>query len=365
MSKLDEKNKDDSFLKNRVSGELKVSNFSNLRVENPPIPKTLLIDLCNGCNHECIFCMNRFMTRQVTRMPHELFSKIIDQARAMGVEELGLYATGEPFMHTYLERFVKEAKDKGFRYVYISTNGALVGHKRLQKVLDAGLDSIKFSINAGSRETYGLIHGYDEWDKVIDNVRFVSDYRKEKNLNISLFISSVVTDITSSEKEEFRETFGEISDEIMFVNCDNQQGYMLANEGGLYSHSSENLPTSCNLPFNRLHVTSEGYLSLCCVDYQNYLAVADLNKVDLYDAWNNDHFISIRKKHIEDKLMGTLCENCLKQTDGDISPLCMDLSTTMDFPDFYKKSSENMKVEFKNRKQSLEFDIDLKTFKQS
>ena len=71
-----------------------------------------MIDLCNGCNHECVFCMNRFMTRKVTRMKPSLYTKIIDQAQNLGVEELGLYATGEPFMHTRLEDFVKEAKDK-------------------------------------------------------------------------------------------------------------------------------------------------------------------------------------------------------------------------------------------------------------
>ena len=39
------------------------------------------------------------------------------------------------------------------------------------------------------------------------------------------------------------------------------------------------------MPFNRIHVTWEGYLTLCCVDYQNYLIVEDLNKISLWDAY--------------------------------------------------------------------------------
>ncbi len=337
-------------LQERVDKELEYyKTHKDERVFKPEFPKKMMIDLCNGCNHECVFCMNRFMTRKVTRMKPSLYTKIIDQAQNLGVEELGLYATGEPFMHTRLEDFVKEAKDKKFKYVYISTNGALIGHDRLKKVIDAGLDSIKFSINAGSKKNYNLIHGEDEWDKVVDNVLFVSKYRDNNNLKLSIFISFIVTNLTKNERENIEQQFADKVDEIIFVDCDSQQGQMLANEE-LYKPT--NLISTCSLPFNRAHVTSEGYLTLCCVDYQNYLAVADLNKTDLLSAWNSKLFVDMRKRHIEDELQGTLCENCLRNTNTDISPLQRDLATMLNFPKFYKESAEDMKVVLVDRKEN-------------
>jgi len=346
MAKINNK----KSLKERIDNELEYyQTHKDERILKPEFPKNIMIDLCNACNHECVFCMNRFMTRKVTRMQPSLYTKIIDQAQNLGVEELGLYATGEPFMHTRLEDFVKEAKDKKFKYVYISTNGALVGHDRLKKVMDAGLDSIKFSINAGSKKTYNLIHGEDEWDKVVDNVFFVSKYRANNNLKLSIFISFVVTNLTKNERKDIEKIFSDRADEIIFVDCDSQQGQMLANEELC---KPTNLISTCSLPFNRAHVTSEGYLTLCCVDYQNYLAVADLSKTDLLSAWNSKSFVDMRKRHIEDKLQDTLCENCLRNTDADISPLQSDLATTLNFPKFYKESAEEMKVVLINREEN-------------
>lgn len=43
--------------------------------------------------------------------------------------------------------------------------------------------------------------------------------------------------------------------------------------------------------------TCEGYLTLCCVDYQNYLAVADLNTESLNEAWNNAYARELRRKN--------------------------------------------------------------------
>ena len=43
--------------------------------------------------------------------------------------------------------------------------------------IDAGLDSIKFSINAGSRATYALIHGKDDFERVSEHLAWISDWR--------------------------------------------------------------------------------------------------------------------------------------------------------------------------------------------
>jgi organic radical activating enzyme len=281
-------------------------------------------------------------------MKPALFSRIIDQAKTFGVKELGLYATGEPFMHTDLEQFVEEAKQKGFRYVYISTNGGLATPARLKAVIDAGLDSIKFSINAGSRETYSLVHGTDDWDKVVENVQFISNYRADNNLKFTIFVSSIVTKKTAHEQETIEQTLSDFVDEIIFVNCDSQQGQMLANDGALFDEPSK--VSCCSLPFNRLHVTSEGYLTLCCVDYQNYLAVADLNVEELHKAWNNKHYVEMRKKHMGNTLDGTLCGNCLSNRGDDIEPARHDLATSFDFSAFYKSSRGEMKQEIEKRK---------------
>lgn len=330
------------FIKERLKAELDFhKEHPDILTLTPPFPKTLMIDLTNGCNHKCIFCTNRHMTRRLTRIEPVLFTKLVDEARTLGVEELGLYTTGEPFMHKNLASFVKESKTKGFRYVYLSTNGALAIPERIRPVLEAGLDSIKFSVNAGSAKTYRLIHGADDWERVLTHAAFVSRYREEKNLKLSVYVSSVLTKMTLHERGSIEEAFSGLADEIFFVDCDAQQGQMPGNEGVLYDKTP--VIPFCSLPFNRLHVSCEGYLTLCCVDYQNYLAVADLKQEGLAEAWKNPFFVEMRRRHLEKDLRGTLCGNCLENRRDDIQPVRADLASVMDFPEFYRKCKAEIK----------------------
>lgn len=340
-----DRSKKKNFIKNRLKAELVYhKEHPEILTLTPPFPKTLMIDLTNGCNHRCIFCTNRYMTRRLRRIEPALFEKVIVEARSLGVEELGLYTTGEPFMHKNLASFVRDAKARGFRYVYLSTNGALATPKRAKDVLEAGLDSIKFSINAGSAETYRLVHGSDDWKKVVNHVAFVSRYREEKKLNLSIYVSSVLTKRTTHERESIEKTFSNLVAEIFFVDCDAQQGQMLANEGMLCD--TVNVIPFCSLPFNRLHVTCEGYLTLCCVDYQNYLAVADLHKESLEEAWKNRFFVDMRSRHLEKNLRGTLCGNCLENRGDDIRPIRAELASAMDFAELYRRSKAEIRERF-------------------
>ncbi len=93
----------------------------------------------------------------------------------------------------------------------------------------------------------------------------------------------------------------------------------------------------CSLPFNSIHVTYEGYLTACCIDFQNYLVVADLNRQKLKDAWLNEEFIELRQKHLEDKLDGTLCYNCLYNMEKNIKPVIPELATGFSYENYTKK----------------------------
>ena len=82
--------------------------------------------------------------------------------------------------------------------------------------------------------------------------------------------------------------------------------------------------------FNRMHISSEGYLTACCEDYQNYLASYDLNKVSLNDAWNGKIMQNLRQKHIDKDLKNLICESCIFGTKIDkIEPLSKDLFTPL------------------------------------
>ena len=55
----------------------------------------------------------------------------------------------------------------------------------------------------------------------------------------------------------------------------------------------------------------EGYLTVCCTDFQNYFVYADLNKESLRASWNNEYITKLRKRHLEGEIEGMPCVSCV------------------------------------------------------
>lgn len=327
----------------RMAEQNKLESDTSVLMPAPPMPSGMMVELTNACNHACIFCTNPHMTRKAKRIDKGFLLRLMAEARDEGVKEIGFYTTGEPFVHKDLDKFVAEASRLGYSYIYISTNGAMATPDRAKRVIDAGLNSIKFSINAGTRESYERIHGKDEFDAVIENLRFISEYRKTLDRPLILFATCVVTNVIKHEQEILRDLIGDLVDGIDFYPVQRQSGNMAGAQKVLApAEKLVNVMKNdvCLLPFNRLHVSGEGYLTLCCTDYQNYLTVADLKEVSLREAWNSEFFQDFRRRHLTQEIEGTLCGNCWKGKCDPIKPLIPEHATTIEFEEFHDKAAE-------------------------
>ena len=120
---------------------------TSIFVDKPPFPKNCIVELTNACNHACIFCTNPKMMRKISYLSKDTFNNFITQAKSLGLEEVGFYATGEPFMVKDIDWYITAAKKIGLNRVYVTTNGALASLEKIEKLVECGLDSIKFSIN--------------------------------------------------------------------------------------------------------------------------------------------------------------------------------------------------------------------------
>lgn len=295
------------------------------------IPKNMLMEVTNFCNHSCLFCANSKCTKPRGFIDSNLAKKILKDAYMLGTREVGFYGTGEPLLNRELESHISYAKELGYEYTYITTNGALLTEERAKSLLEAGIDSIKFSINASNREDYYLIHGKDDFDTVIENLVCVDSMRKRLNKKVALYVSHIATRYTDKDQGPLKEKILKYVDDILFLDCRNIAGCM-ANEIKDYLSVDEKMglhPQNgvCPLIFKKFHVTYEGYLTMCCADFQNYLVIADLSKENLGDAWNNEHACSLRKKHLSHNLEGTLCFNCVYDCAESIEPIRRELAT--------------------------------------
>lgn len=291
-----------------------------LNVLTPPIPKELFLEVNNTCNLVCHFCANSKMTRSKEFINDDLAKRVMDEAFALGVTDISFYATGEPFLFPRLSEYVRYAKNKGYGYVFITTNGVAADIELAKDVIDAGLDSVKFSINAGTRDTYRIVHGKDKFEAVIANVKAWDEYRKKTGSKLKMYVSMVPTQISMGDYDKLMDAVGDCLDQQIDIrSCSNQGGNMLENNtfekidprNILGTLKTDQLTSRCPDPFNRIVVSSEGYMTACVVDYQNALVVSDLRNESLLDAWSGKKFQQLRKRHIDGDLHGLICYNCL------------------------------------------------------
>ena len=299
---------------------------------SPPNPKEMYLELNNICNHKCSFCSNVKMQRSKKNMDEELARRIMHEGVILGVTDITFFATGEPFVIKNLDEYVKYAKQLGYEYVFLTSNASLAVPEIAKRVIDAGLDSIKFSINAGTKETYKIVHGKDDFDKVINNILWFYKYKTDNHIDIKLYASMVPTDKSRGEYDKLMDKIGHcLDDDIHMRECSNQGGNMFENNDTVIINPDNILGTLkpnqyqekkiCPDPFNRIVVSSEGYLTACVVDYQNSLVVADLSTASLKDAWYSMKFLKLRNNHLAGDLYNTLCYNCLYNKNDAFTPL--------------------------------------------
>jgi MoaA/NifB/PqqE/SkfB family radical SAM enzyme len=297
--------------------------------------KTLNIEITGKCNEECIYCEYSALGLHKTGKDIEpgLFYKVTSEAKELGITDVGLYITGEPFMNPHLNDYVcylkKELK---IPYVYISTNGIACTPKRLEEIAEAGIDSIKFSISGGNAKSFFQHHGRNAFQQVVDNVRYSYEYRLKNNLDYKLYMFSILTQYNVHEKEEIKNVFGSYTDEIVFLDAiaspyvKGSKEYLEVSGMG-FEHSKQSV-IPCPQLFERIVVNEDGYLCACCVSTRTgYTIIEDLNNMSLKEAYYGNAMTKVRQLHIDNLINGTICENCVFHKNGQITGLNPEFSS--------------------------------------
>jgi len=272
-------------------------------------------DVCTFCNHKCSFCSNSDERTIKHQTSLDAFCKVMRNVlKYVKTDELGLSAKGEVLVNKEFTQIVRAAKEEfGIGYVYISSNGALMDEAKAVEIIEAGLDSIKFSINALTREAYKAVHKVDDFERVIANFKTLLKLKKERYPQLKLFLSSVI-DMSKEELEAgFRELFGED-----FKQIDGISLYPVTYTPKFEAvKSNAKITTKCSIPFKELYINSDGTLGLCCKDYFDAVNFGSLLKHDFMDVYNSKKFKELREMHKTGEFPdGHLCKNCLLYDGG-------------------------------------------------
>lgn len=298
---------------------------THLRAD-PPAPKSVKIELTGRCNYRCGFCALR--TRKVQPkgdMDFSLFQRITREMYDAGVEEIGCFYLGESCAAPeLLVRAILHVKEIGFPYCFLTTNGSLMTPELADACMAAGLDSMKFSINAADAEQFVSVMAVKPslFRDALNNLRMAKEARDQGGYKCGIYASSIRYDGEQQEKMEalIKEKVTPFVDEhywlplysmgSMATAREEELGYRpTAGNQGRLGNLREPLP--CWSAFSEGHVTADGILSACCFDADSRWGMGDLTKQHFMEAWNSQAFQALRAAHLKRDVKGTVCEECV------------------------------------------------------
>ena len=292
-----------------------------------PAPKSVKIEISPRCNYRCGFCALR--TREVQPkwdMDFGLFKRITREMRDAGVGEIGVFYLGESFMNPRLlvDCIAWLKRDIEMPYVFLTSNASMAFAEALEECMKAGLDSLKWSVNAADEAQFERIMGVAPrlFHRALKNVKAAWEVRKRGGYRTGLYASSIRYDGEQLDRMErlLAERVRPYVDQHYWLPLysmgafatlrEEQLGYRpTAGNQGRLGALREPLP--CWSAFTEGHVTAEGKLSACCFDATANWTMGDLTRQSFMDAWNSESFVKLRAAHLRKDVSGTVCENCI------------------------------------------------------
>ena len=309
------------------------------KAERPPV--CLYLEVTNRCNLLCATCPRTYESLEPPAdMSWDLFSRIVGQvpdlARAV------LHGVGEPMLVKSLPAMVRHLKERGV-YVLFNTNGTALNQRNGRALIEAGLDELRVSLDAATRESFRTVRGVDVFDRILRNVRRFRDLQGRDSAaspRVSLWLTGLketlaelpafvrlAADMGVGEVYLQRLVFFDADpvglarpDQTLFERLGREEAEILAeaeaearrlglmfsasgaaSEPGisLTSTTRENPWSLCGRPWTLMYFTANGRALPCCIapfaqhGYANY-ALGDATSESLDAIWNGARYQAFR-----------------------------------------------------------------------
>lgn len=143
--------------------------FGRSRPQPIVAPIIAVWEITNECNLNCAYCHVDAKTSLPDELDRDEKIKLTDELANMGTVAL-MIAGGEPLCSPELFDVIKYAHNKGF-YTVTITNGLLLSEESARKLIDAGLDYIKVSIDSASPKVHDSLRGNGSWERAIQGIK--------------------------------------------------------------------------------------------------------------------------------------------------------------------------------------------------
>ena len=224
-------------------------------------------------------------------------------------------------MHPNLSEIINYAKNNGVIETIINTNATHLNNKVSEKIIQSGLDILIYSFDGGTKDTYEKMRPgrfkENTFEEVYKNIKNFNEMKLKLNSKFPRTqIQMIITKDTVNEIDSYYKLFSNIVDDVSVKNFTDRgenldalsedekikvmnfcefkkikfKNYWRDSENNLYVSQSR-LP--CEQPLQRLMVTYDGVVSMCCYDWGSYYPVGYLDEKGFING--NKEYLKVKK----------------------------------------------------------------------
>lgn len=285
--------------------------------ETPPdFPERLHIQTISYCNAHCLFCAYPRIIDKVSHgiMEDAVYKKIIDEAALYQPKRISLLLMNEPLLDKKLPERIAYAKQHlgDQTEITITSNGSLLTQKIIDRLIDAGLDRIKISIQGLTRDTYEEIMGlnYHRTFEGIDRLIETIERRNRKKPKVVLSMVSVGQN--EDEIRKYKRYWRRRGIKATTVAYENKGGNV---EENIELHPFGLEQRKQCYRFNRCaYFIYNGDAILCCSDWTRSVVLGNIKSNTIRELFHCKQLNSIRE-HFRTgnySALPPVCQNCKK-----------------------------------------------------
>jgi MoaA/NifB/PqqE/SkfB family radical SAM enzyme len=291
-----------------------------------PAPISVKIELSPRCNFRCEFCSLSDRVKQPTEdMDFDTFKRLAKELKDAGVEEIGIFYIGESLVNVDLTvNAIKYLKEIGISYVFLTSNASLAHPITVRRLMEAGLDSLKWSVNSYDENQFAQVTGVHPkvFRRIISNIKDAWILRNKEGFKTTLSASSIAYNDEQKKKMEpfLQEHIIPYVDKHYWLplyhidsfnkSIDKSLDYSQSNGAqGRLDTWKEPLP--CWRLFTVGHIRADGKLPMCCFDGDGVFSAGNVMSQSFMDVWNSEKFQKIREAHLKGDVRGLPCESCV------------------------------------------------------
>ncbi|MHB8172579.1 MAG: radical SAM protein [Thermincolia bacterium] len=281
------------------------------------------------CNFKCSYCLHSLSDEKLKEMSfkkeimdYEVYKKIIDDIKKFPdkLKALVFAGHGEPLIHKRIADMVAYAKKQAIaERTEIVTNGYLLTPELSDRLIAAGLDRLRISIQGLSQEKYKQVAGIDiNYVKFLENLKYF--YENKTNTKVHIKIIDIGLE-SKAEEQKFYHCFGGICDEIaveyLIPFASGVDYTALGNDFKKCKQGHQQFKTNiCAMPFYMMVVEPDGSVVPCCSNIPP-AKVGNIKESSLADIWHQDRLRQFQIMQLKGQgIKHPVCGTCTVPTHG-------------------------------------------------